>query len=71
VNRQQAGLPYALTSFVGRERERTEIAAALRTARLLSLVGFGGVGKTRLALMPVCVVRMQSRLRFNIVQAPV
>ncbi|MEV0969466.1 ATP-binding protein [Microtetraspora glauca] len=43
-------LPAALTSFVGRERELVEGARLLRTARLVTLTGVGGVGKTRLAL---------------------
>jgi len=43
-------LPNALTSFIGREREQREIKRFLRTARLLTLTGPGGCGKTRLAL---------------------
>jgi predicted ATPase/DNA-binding CsgD family transcriptional regulator len=43
-------LPAEATSFVGRRRELGEIRNKLTTARLLSLVGPGGVGKTRLAL---------------------
>jgi predicted ATPase/DNA-binding XRE family transcriptional regulator len=43
-------LPASLTSFVGRERELTELLPLLTRARLLTLVGPGGVGKTRLAL---------------------
>jgi DNA-binding CsgD family transcriptional regulator len=39
-----------LTSFVGREVELDEVGAALRQYRLVTLVGPGGVGKTRLAL---------------------
>jgi predicted ATPase len=44
--------PAHLTPFVGRESELAEIAARLRQAdvRLLTLVGAGGMGKTRLAL---------------------
>jgi class 3 adenylate cyclase len=43
-------LPLALTSFVGREEEVAEIAQLVGTTRLLTLVGTGGVGKTRAAL---------------------
>ncbi|MDQ3458928.1 MAG: tetratricopeptide repeat protein [Deinococcota bacterium] len=45
-------LPLALTSFVGRDLELAEIAHLLAKpeCRLLTLVGPGGVGKTRLAL---------------------
>ncbi|WP_198347661.1 BTAD domain-containing putative transcriptional regulator [Nocardia terrae] len=39
-----------LTSFVGRERERAEVGARLERARLVTLVGPGGAGKTRLAV---------------------
>ena len=43
-------LPLQLTSFVGRERELVAVRAALSTARLVTLTGPGGTGKTRLAL---------------------
>src|SRR5256884_1291394 len=43
-------LPAETTSFVGRRRELAEIRKKLNTSRLVSLVGPGGVGKTRLAL---------------------
>lgn len=43
-------LPAQVTSFVGRARELAELAAALQTTRVLSLVGTGGCGKTRLAI---------------------
>lgn len=43
-------LPIDLTSFIGREREIEQLKVLLRTARLLTLVGPGGSGKTRLAL---------------------
>jgi predicted ATPase/DNA-binding CsgD family transcriptional regulator len=43
-------LPVELTSFVGREREVAEVVAALAGARILTLTGAGGCGKTRLAL---------------------
>ncbi|MET9904494.1 LuxR C-terminal-related transcriptional regulator [Streptomyces sp. NPDC006446] len=44
------GLPQALDSFVGRRQELTLLRSLLRTSRLLTLTGAGGVGKTRLAL---------------------
>ena len=43
-------LPLQLTSFVGRERETAEVSRLLRTTRLLTLIGTGGCGKTRLSL---------------------
>ncbi len=43
-------LPQQLTSFVGRDEELREIRQLLESARLVTLVGTGGVGKTRLAL---------------------
>ena len=43
-------LPSQLTSFIGRERELAEAATLLRDARLLTMTGAGGCGKTRLAL---------------------
>jgi predicted ATPase/DNA-binding SARP family transcriptional activator len=43
-------LPVQFTSFVGREREIREVQRLLLATRLLTLVGTGGTGKTRLAL---------------------
>ncbi|MEV4077235.1 BTAD domain-containing putative transcriptional regulator [Nonomuraea fuscirosea] len=43
-------LPARLTSFVGREEELDLLAGLLETARLVTVVGPGGAGKTRLAL---------------------
>ena len=44
------GLPADASSFIGRGRELTELESLLQRARLLTLAGTGGVGKTRLAL---------------------
>src|ERR1700704_3411287 len=43
-------LPSELSSFVGRERQLTELRQLLRKSRLITLTGPGGAGKTRLAL---------------------
>ena len=43
-------LPMQLSSFIGRERELAEAQAKLTSARLLTLIGPGGTGKTRLSL---------------------
>ena len=42
-------LPVQLTSFIGREEEIDEVNGLLSTARLVTLAGAGGSGKTRLA----------------------
>ncbi|MFI7166961.1 protein kinase [Rhodococcus erythropolis] len=44
------GLPLELTSFVDRRAELARAKNLLSTARLVTLTGIGGVGKTRLAL---------------------
>jgi non-specific serine/threonine protein kinase len=46
----RAGAPVPLTSFVGRRRELQVVRRLLPSARLLTLVGPGGCGKTRLAI---------------------
>jgi non-specific serine/threonine protein kinase len=46
----QHDLPAPLTSFIGREREKDQIAQLLSNTRLLTLTGVEGCGKTRLAL---------------------
>jgi predicted ATPase/DNA-binding CsgD family transcriptional regulator len=43
-------LPADVTTFVGRKAQLAEVKSLLATARLVTLTGFGGVGKTRLAL---------------------
>ena len=43
-------LPQQVTSFVGRERELGEVKDLLAKTRLLTLLGVGGLGKTRLSL---------------------
>src|ERR1700716_1340091 len=50
VTRPSGNLPAEVTSFVGRRAELAELRTKLGAARLVSLVGPGGVGKTRLAI---------------------
>jgi AAA ATPase domain len=69
-----AGLPSVGGGFVGRERELDRIGALLMgSARLVTLIGPGGIGKTRLAeeaarrlhrarYTPVFAVRLATRL---------
>jgi len=40
----------AITNLIGRDTEVSDIQAAVRSHRLVTLIGVGGVGKTRLAL---------------------
>ena len=46
-------LPRATTSFIGRGQEVARVRELLRSSRLVTLVGTGGTGKTRLALHAV------------------
>jgi len=50
-------LPAEVTTFVGRRFERSAVRELLSESRLVTLTGFGGIGKTRLAM------RMASELR--------
>jgi predicted ATPase len=50
ANRIANQFPTRQTSFVGRDVELTELATTLTKVQLLTLLGTGGVGKTRLAL---------------------
>ena len=45
-----SNLPVQLTSFVGREPEIAAVEQQLAQARLVTLTGAGGIGKTRLAI---------------------
>jgi predicted ATPase/DNA-binding SARP family transcriptional activator len=47
--RTRTNLRASLTSFIGREHEVARVGAALNSYRLVTLVGPGGAGKTRLA----------------------
>lgn len=52
LSRPKSNLPAQTTPFIGREAELSEIKARLKSAdcRLLTLLGPGGSGKTRLAI---------------------
>jgi len=50
IRNDRPALPVESTSFIGRERELREVEAFLGTARVVTLTGPGGVGKSRIAL---------------------
>ena len=50
LSTRRSNLPVQLTSFVGRERELTEVDGLIERHRLVTLIGTGGTGKTRLML---------------------
>ncbi|MGW5262145.1 ATP-binding protein [Microbispora sp. NPDC004025] len=54
---EPAGLPAEVTSFVGRRHELAELKRLLGTSHVVTVVGAGGVGKTRLALRAAEEVR--------------
>lgn len=47
---KRTNLPIPLTSFIGREKEVDKVVHMLNENRLVTLLGSGGVGKTRLAI---------------------
>jgi predicted ATPase/class 3 adenylate cyclase len=50
LSTRRSNLPTQITSFVGREAELAELTRSLERARLVTLIGTGGTGKTRLML---------------------
>src|SRR3954452_6290680 len=54
-------LPAELTSFVGRRAELAGVRQALEAGRLVTLIGAGGVGKTRLAVRAASAARRAFR----------
>jgi len=50
VESATSNVPFAVASFLGREAELDAVAALVRTNRLVTITGSGGVGKTQLAL---------------------
>ncbi|WP_067457484.1 BTAD domain-containing putative transcriptional regulator [Actinomadura macra] len=72
----RAALPAQLTSFVGREEEVRRVGAMLADGRLVTLLGPGGAGKTRLAIEAagreggeVCFVDLAPVDRFEVEKA--
>ena len=60
LNQRRPGeLPAEVTGFVGRRRELAVLDGLLGTARLVTVTGPGGVGKTRLALRAAARARGQ------------
>ena len=54
-------LPTQVTEFVGREAELRGVGEALESARIVTLTGVGGAGKTRLALQSAAEVQPRFR----------
>jgi predicted ATPase/DNA-binding CsgD family transcriptional regulator len=62
--RRPGRLPTEITGFVGRQRELASLAATLSVARLVTVTGPGGVGKTRVALR--CATQLASEFRHGV-----
>ncbi|MER7004685.1 diguanylate cyclase [Dactylosporangium sp. NPDC000555] len=54
--RRRSRLPVPMTKLVGRDRETARVAGLVRDGRLVTLVGPGGIGKTRLSLAAAALV---------------
>ena len=48
-NKQITNLPAPLTTFIGREKEQSDVIRLITKYRLVTLTGSGGVGKSRLS----------------------
>ena len=59
-------LPIPLTSFVGRQQEIAQVKMLIENARLLTLTGAGGCGKTRLAVQVVTELAAQDRFKHGV-----
>ncbi|HMS63892.1 MAG TPA: adenylate/guanylate cyclase domain-containing protein, partial [Ignavibacteria bacterium] len=56
LDRRPNNLPELLTNFIGRENELSEIKHLLNNNRLVTLIGPGGTGKTRLAIQALAEI---------------
>src|SRR5262249_32622446 len=52
-------LPHPITALIGREQDVREVVSTVAKSRLVTLVGGGGVGKTRLAIQAAQEVSSQ------------
>jgi predicted ATPase/class 3 adenylate cyclase len=68
VAERTTNLPVQVSSFIGRARELEHAAAALEEARLVTLTGPGGIGKTRLAV--ALGEQLQDRFAAGVVFVP-
>jgi len=59
-------VPIPLTSFVGRQQETATVKQLLGTARLLTLTGAGGCGKTRLAIQVATDLANANRFKHGV-----
>ncbi len=59
LNVQQTNLPQQVTTFVGRDTELVRLHSMLEKARMVTITGSGGVGKTRMTLQMGAEVQEQ------------
>jgi predicted ATPase/DNA-binding SARP family transcriptional activator len=58
---RRSNLPTPLTSFIGREKEIQQVQRLVSGAKLVTVTGSGGVGKTRLAIQVASALAVQFR----------
>jgi non-specific serine/threonine protein kinase len=63
-------LPAELSRFIGREQELRQLLSALRDARLVTITGPGGVGKTRVALELARTLEVRGSVVWVVEMAP-
>jgi hypothetical protein len=59
-------LPIPLASFVGRQQEIAQVRTLIETARLLTLTGAGGCGKTRPAIRVATELAAEDRFKHGV-----